>query len=434
MELPEKKNVGMDSRPKSSLAGWVVVLLIIAAAAFFSRSYWMGGAPGGAKGPQAQGFPPKQAPSVVLHVVENADLAGSSEYLGRVESIQTVLLKPQVPAEIAQVHFKEGAIVKAGQLLFSLDNKQYAATVALRRAELDKATANYERASKYYARLKAADAGSVSAADIDLAQSDVLQGKALVEQAKAALQMAQIDLGYTKITAPITGQIGQAFFTKGNYVTPAGGPLAKIVQIDPVRVGFALPDKDYLQQMKLFRASSNAVYNATIRLANGELYPFKGQRDFEDNTIDDKTGTIMMHLRFKNSEGLLVPGAMVRVGTKAVKTHIAAVIPQEAILTDTQGDYVYVVDGKNITHQRRVKLGMEIGTMREVTHGLSAGEKIIAQGLQSVYPEIEVKPAPLHRANEAKTPAEQAMESVNDLHVLSPDSSADKQESAEGKN
>ena len=95
----------------------------------------MGGAPGGAKGPQAQGFPPKQAPSVVLHVVENADLAGSSEYLGRVESIQTVLLKPQVPAEIAQVHFKEGAIVKAGQLLFSLDNKQYAATVALRRAE-----------------------------------------------------------------------------------------------------------------------------------------------------------------------------------------------------------------------------------------------------------------------------------------------------------
>jgi Membrane-fusion protein len=225
---------------------------------------------------------------VVLHVVENADLAGSSEYLGRVESIQTVLLKPQVPAEIAQVHFKEGSIVKAGQLLFSLDNKQYAATVALRRAELDKATANYERASKYYARLKAADAGSVSAADIDLAQSDVLQGKALVEQAKASLQMAQIDLGYTKITAPITGQIGQAFFTKGNYVTPAGGPLAKIVQIDPIRVGFALPDKDYLQQMKLFRASSNAVYNATIRLANGELYPFKGQRDFEDNTIDDK--------------------------------------------------------------------------------------------------------------------------------------------------
>jgi hypothetical protein len=125
---------------------------------------------------------------------------------------------------------------------------------------------------------------------------------------------------------------------------------------------------------------------------------------------------------------------MVRVGTKAVKSHIAAVIPQEAVLTDTQGDYVYVVDGKNITHQRRVKLGMEIGTMREVTHGLSAGEKIIAQGLQSVYPEIEVKPAPLHRANEAKTPAEQAMESVNDLHVLSPDSSADKQESAEGKN
>ena len=117
-----------------------------------------------------------------------------------------------------------------------------------------------------------------------------------------------------------------------------------------------------------------------------------------------------------------------------MKTHIAAVIPQEAILADIQGDYVYVVDDGNVAHQRRVKLGMEIGSMREVTHGLSAGEKIIAQGLQSVAAEEKVAPAPLHRASEVKTPAEQAMESVNDLHVLSSDSSADKQESAEGKN
>ena len=429
----EKNNIEMENRPQSSLTRIVVFVLIIAAVAFFTRSYWMGGA---SKGPQAQqGQPPAQAPSVVLHIVEETDLAAISEYLGRVESIQTVLLKPQVPAEIAQVHFKEGSIVKAGQLLFSLDSKQYAATVELRLAELAKAKANHERASKYYARLNAADTRSVSAADIDVAESEVLQGKAMIEQAKAALRLAQIDLGYTKITAPITGQIGQAFFTKGNYVTPAGGPLASIVQIDPIRVAFSLPDKDYLQQMKLFKASSNAVYNASIRLSNGEAYPLKGERDFEDNAIDEKTGTIMMRLRFKNSKGLLVPGAMVRVATKPVESHIAAVIPQEAVLADAQGDYVYVVDAGNIAHQRRVELGTEIGSMREATHGLVAGDKVIVRGLQSVHPEMEVKPTPLKSANEVKTPAEQAMESVHDLQPLPTTGvSTDKQESTEGKN
>lgn len=383
--------------------------------------------------PQQAAMPGQQIPSVVVNVVTRADLAALREYIGRVESIQTVELRPQVTGEIAQVHFKEGSIVKAGQLLFTLDSQQYQATVALRKADLAKAEANYDRAVKYYDRLKAADKRSVSASDVDIAENDVLQGKAAIEQAKASLRLAQIDLGYTKITAPITGQIGKAAFTKGNYVTPAGAPLASIVQIDPVRVAFALPDRDYLEQLEAFKASGNSVYNATLRLSNGNAYPFKGTRDFEDNTMDDKTGTIMMRIRFKNDRSILIPGSMVRVETKPVKSRVSVVIPQEAILADMQGDYVYTLDGNNVVHQSRVVLGVEAGSMREVTSGLEGGEKIVVRGLQNIRPEVTVNPT-LQQTNGNKTPAELAQESVHDVKPVSGDvSKVGGASSAEGK-
>ena len=279
------------------------------------------------------------APSVVLSIVENADIAAEHDYIGRVEAVQTVQLKPQVAGQIDEVHFKEGSIVKAGQLLFSIDNRQYQATLDLRKADMAKAEANYTRALKYRDRLKAADKRSVSASDFDTAESDVLQGKAGVDLAKASLRLAQIDLDHTKITAPIAGRIGAAFFTKGNYVTPAGAqPLAVIVQVDPIRVVFALSDRDYLDAYAQFSTSED-VYNAKIILSNGAEYPLAGKRDFEDNAMDEHTGTMTIRLSFKN-EGSLIPGAMVRVKTRPANTHAAIVIPQEAILADAQGDYV----------------------------------------------------------------------------------------------
>ena len=431
MTSPEQKN-NTPATGKSSAGKIIVLVIAIALAAYFAKSYlWKS-----TDGPQAQQQPQQQAPSVVLHLVEKADLASAKEYVGKVEPIQIVSLKPQVAAEITQVHFKEGSVVKAGQLLFSLDSKQFKATVDLRKADLAKAEANYSRAFKNHERLKNADKRSVSASDLDVAESEVLQAKAAIEQARAALRFAQIDLGHTRITAPISGQIGKAEFTKGNYVTPAGGHLTTIVQLDPIRVAFALPDKDYLDQMEAFRSSDGSVYSAKIRLSNGEQYPFSGERDFEDNEIDDKTGTIMMRLRFENTGGLLVPGAMVRVSTKPVQSHVSPIIPQEAVLTDSEGDYVYVVDDKNTAQVRRIKLGAEAGAMREVVSGLDAGEKIIAKGLQSVHPEITVNPAPLKNAGDGtKTPAELAMESGYDPQIIgSPDKSGDKQESVEGKN
>ncbi|MDR3255129.1 MAG: efflux RND transporter periplasmic adaptor subunit [Synergistaceae bacterium] len=404
--------------PRPRIGTILVTILIFAAIGYFVKFYFSGGSDSHAATQQARLTPP---PSVILHVVRNADIAASREYIGAVEPIQVVAIKPQVAGEIVSVHFKEGSVTKEGDLLFTIDSRQLQATVDLRKADVDSAKATYDRASKYFARLKSSDARSVSASDLEFAENDVLQGKAAIAQAKASLKLAQIELGYTKIKAPITGRVGRVFFTKGNYVSPAGGSLAEIAQIDPIRVTFALPDRDYLDQLQAFNSSGGSVYDTSIRLANGSVYPMKGERDFEENSMNAATGTMTMRIRFDNADGQLVPGAMVRVEAKPSAPHAAPVIPQEAIISDAASDYVFVVDESNIAHRRDISLGVAIGATSEVTSGLGAGERIIVRGLQSVRAEAPVNPAPIREADGAKTPAERAMESSYDLEAVSAD-------------
>jgi RND family efflux transporter MFP subunit len=366
--------------------------------------------------PAAQAAAPEEprATPVVGHVISAADLSIGREYIGTVEPIQIVQLRPRAAGQIESAHFKEGSIVKEGDLLFTIDRAQYQATVALRRADLSKAQASLARASKYNERLKAVDKRSISANDLDMSASDVQQNRAAVEQAKAALKLAEIDLGYTKITAPITGRIGRVNVTKGNFVSAASGPLATIVQTDPVRVSFAMPDREYMEQIRAFQASDASVYDTTLTLADGTLYESRGERDFEDNEMDASTATITLHLRFENKNGTLIPGSLVKVMTKPARSRVAPIVPQEAVMSDAAGDYVYVIDDGDAARRRNVKLGAEIGASREVLSGLAAGEKVIVSGLQNVRPESPVRPS-YPAAGASKTPAELARESGYDL-------------------
>lgn len=392
----------------------VVALLLIVGLAFFVSRYL--GTESDASQAQTPAAP--QAPAVVYYTVERAELSTTHEYIGRVEPVQTVSIRPQVAAEIATVHYTEGSIVKAGDLLFTLDSKQYQATVDLRKADLAKAQANHDHAVKYYNRLKASDKRSVSASDMESAENDVNQSKAAIAQANASLKLAQIDLGYTKITAPITGRIGKAEFTKGNYVTPAGGVLANIVQVDPIRVTFSVPDKDYLERIDAFKGSDKPVYKTSITLPDGSVYPQSGERDFEDNVMDKRTGTITMHLRFKNEKGILVPGTMVRVAAQPLQSHIADVVPQEAIMGDAKSDFVYVIADTNVVERRDVELGIDVAYMSEIKSGLKEGERVIVRGLQSVRPGIEVAAMPMKAEGETMSQAELAMESGYDLKLI----------------
>jgi len=390
----EKRNIELNSKQKS---GWIKIALVvvIAAAAVYGYRTWSGG-----KAVQQQTAQAAE-PLVIVKPVEKADSSSQpSEYVGRVEAIQTVQVKPQISGEIAKVSFKEGSIVKAGQLLFQIDPAQYQATVALRKAELEKAEATLAEAEKYHKRVMAANDQAVSAADRDTAESSVLQGKAAVSQAKANLRLAEINLGYCRITAPITGKIGIANLTKGNYVTPSSGALATIVQMDPVRVSYTLPDRDYLDQLELFK-KEGSVYKTKLILSNGSELDVPGQRDFEDNTVDQMTGTVMMRLRYTNDSGMLIPGAMVRVFTQPVKSRIVNVIPQTAVMADAEGDYVYVVEADNSVRDVRVKLGREMGTLREVVSGLKDGQNVVVAGLQNLRPGTKVRIDTSASANEA---------------------------------
>ena len=379
----ENKNVEIKGNPKSpwvKIAAAVVVIAVV----FFGYRAWKDGS----------SQPVQQAaaePVVIVRQVEKFDASSvPSEYVGRVESIQSVSVKPQISGEIAKVCFKEGSVVKAGQLLFQIDPKQYEATVQLRKAELQQAEANLVTAEKYYKRVTAASERAVSATDRDTAEGNFLQAKAAVAQAKAALKLAQIDLGYCRITSPITGKIGRALYTKGNYVTPQITELASIVQMDPIRVSYPLPDRDYLDQLSLFK-EDGSVYNTSLILSNGEKYNVPGKRDFENNRVDQTTGTIMMRLRFANKDGMLIPGEMVRVFTNPVKSHIVNAVPQTAVMADEQGDYVYVINADNTARQARVTLGREFGELREVTSGVEAGENVAVAGLQRLRPGAKVR-------------------------------------------
>lgn len=405
---------------KSIAAAALMVVLALFASSYFGEGTGQKAEEPNIASASAAAPEASQAVPVVGHVVSDSELAITREYIGAVEPVQIVHLRPRVAGQIESAHFKEGSIVNEGDLLFTIDSAQYEATVALRRADLSKAQAALSRASKYNERLKAADKRSVSANDLDMSANDIQQGRAAVAQAKAALKLAEIDLAHTKITSPVTGRIGRIDASKGNFVSSASGPLTTIVQTDPIRVSFSMPDREYMEQIKALQASDASVYETTLTLADGTQYESRGERDFEDNEMDRSTGTITLHLRFENKNGELIPGSLVKVTTKPLKSHVAPIIPQEAVMSDAAGDFVYVIGGDKKAHRRGVQLGAEIGTAKEVISGLVSGEKVIVSGLQNVRPESLLRPSYLSQGV-SKAPAELARESGYDLPaVVSP--------------
>jgi len=358
----------MEEKQKQGNTKRIAIIVIILLAAGCGW-YWYRGMQAKKMQAMAAARAAMATPKVVLGEVEEANLSTEKEYVGSVEPIQTVNVVPSVVGKIAQVNFKEGSKVCAGQVLFTIEQKQYAATVALRKGQLAQAKAELANAESYLKRIKTADPRAISAADIDKANAAFLGAQAAVASAEATLQLAKIDMERTKVKSPITGRVGKALFTKGNYVTPQGSPLAVVVQEDPVRVTFSMPDRDYLDRLKEFEAAGS-VFKTKLRLSNGDIIEATGTRDFENNTVDRKTGTIAIRLRYDNKQGLLIPGSMVRVITKPVEARLVRYIPQEAVLADAQGDYVYTVNAQGKAVIKRVVLGEEYGTARFVESGL----------------------------------------------------------------
>lgn len=306
------------------------------------------------------------------------------EFMGHVEPIEKTDLRAQIDGTIAEVAFTEGSMVKAGDLLFLIDPRVYEARVAQAKAALEKAKASSENADRYYARISAVDKRSVTEAEIDQAYATMLEARAAIAQCEADLKSAEINLGYTRITAPISGRIGKSLLKKGDYVAPSMGSLARIVQTDPVRVVFSIPDKELLQGRRVIEEHGKIeAIRAQLRLADGSIYEHNGESDFISNEIDSATATLAIRYRFANPNQFLVSNGYVTVLLSEAEPKEIIAVPTGAVLANATGDYVYLnVNGTAV--RRIVKLGETQGGYIAILEGLSEGEEVITEGVVNV--------------------------------------------------
>lgn len=324
------------------------------------------------------------------------DVNPATEYVGHVEAMQTVDLRARVEGFLQEVRFREGARVRAGDVLYVIEQDLYKARVEASKAQVAQAEAALERAERYLKRLQSARAESVPATDMDNAVAARAEAAARLQAAKAQLAIDQLQLSYTVVTSPIAGRIGRTAYTVGNLLGPSSGVLARIVQEDPIRVVYAVSENDVAAvQAALREASSgkkNRVLAPSLRLLDGTVYGSTGTVQFVDNQVDPSTGTIAVRAVFSNPDGLLIPGQYVTVLVKARDPNPLPVVPQSAVLVDQKGHYVLIVDASGTVAARHISLGPALGTEWAVTSGLAEGEKVIVQGLQKVRPGQTVRP------------------------------------------
>lgn len=323
-------------------------------------------------------------PYVLIQQLETRDISPKKTYIGHVEPIKSVNLKPQITGYVEKVLFEEGSFVNEGDILFVIEQERYIATVELRQAELESAEAQLVKAERDYKRQSSLSKQNyASKATLDTAESSYLQAKAAVAQAKANLDLAKIDLGYTEIKAPISGRIGKALVTEGNYVSSATQTLARIVQTNPIRVAFSVTDKDMLAMRQLYEGAHSQLLTELV-LSDGTVLVNNLQSRFSDNEVNTDTATIAVYAEYKNDQDLLIPGNYVDIRIGEKEPQLAVLVPQAALAQDQHGNYVVTVNDDGVAEQRRVVLGNILEDKQVVLDGLSSDDRVIIQGLQKV--------------------------------------------------
>ena len=317
------------------------------------------------------------------------------EYTGSLTAIDQVELRPRVSGYLQNVSVPEGQFVTKGSPLFVIDPRVFQAALNAARARLREAEATALLAQAEHGRAEQLFARKVVARDrLDSAIAALNAGKAQVEAAKAALDAAQLDLSYTRVTAPISGRVDRAFVTEGNYVTQGVTPLTTIVSIDPLHVYFDVDERTYLRSLAATRehAGAKGEKAAKVRVAmlNDATYARAGTVDFLANAADRKTGTVRVRAVVDNPDGRLTPGlfAKVKLDTGAAQPRV--LIADQSIGTDQGRRYVLVVGKDDKTEYRPVELGPIADGLRVIEQGLQPGERIVVKGL--VRPGMQVTP------------------------------------------
>jgi multidrug efflux system membrane fusion protein len=339
-----------------------------------------------------------RAVEVTVAQVISERLTEWDEFTGRIQAPQTVELRPRVSGYIDFVAFEEGSMVKAGDALFAIDNRQFKAEVKRLTADLANANSQFTLAEREYQRannLVAKKAISKELLDNRLASKQ--QTQAHVQSVRAALELAKLNLGYTHVTAPIGGRVSNAKITKGNYVTAGQSILTSIVSTKEVYAYFDADEHTYLKYAQLAKQGSRASSRNTrnpvyMGLASDHDFPYAGVIDFVDNKVDPSTGTIRGRAVFDNKDGSLIPGLFARIKLAGSGSYEGILIDDKAIGTDLNNKYVLVLNQDNAVEYRAVTLGEKLNGLRIIKHGLTAGEKIVVNGLQRVRSGDDVSP------------------------------------------
>jgi len=331
----------------------------------------------------------KPAPEVTVAQVLLRPVSDANAFTGRIQAVDTIQIKPRVNGYIDTVHFREGATVKKGDLLFTIDPRPYraetdrlAANLAQARAEAKNADANAARGSKLVQQ------HAVSQEEADRLDTAAASAKAQVASVQAALDNARLNLSFTEVRAPVDGKVSNAQITAGNLVTPAD-TLTSVVTVDPMYVYFDVDEQTFLKLDRLRRASGHAP-DVEMGLADETGYPHIGKIDFVDNQIRAGAGTIRLRAVFPNTDGAYTAGLFARVELRSGNTQPRALIDDKAVGTDLGNKFVYVVGKDKKVEYRRVSTGALVDGLRVVDSGLNAEDVVVVNGLQRVRPGVEV--------------------------------------------
>ncbi|HHA1914066.1 TPA: efflux RND transporter periplasmic adaptor subunit [Enterobacter asburiae] len=335
--------------------------------------------------------PPAPAVSAADVVVKS--ISQWDSFNGRIEAVESVQLRPRVSGYIDKVNYTDGQEVKKGEVLFTIDDRTY-------RAALEQAQANLARA-KTQARLAQSEANRtdklvntnvVSREEWEQRRSAATQAQADIRAAQAAVDAAQLNLDFTKVTAPIDGRASRAMITSGNLVTAGdtASVLTTLVSQKTVYVYFDVDESTYLHYQNLARSGQGASSNHTalpveIGLTGEEGYPHQGKVDFLDNQLTPSTGTIRMRALLDNAQRQFTPGLFARVRLPGSAEFKATLIDDKAVLTDQDRKYVYIVDKEGKAQRRDITPGRLADGLRIVRQGLNPGDKVIVEGLQKVF-------------------------------------------------